>query len=238
MDCNRPYFFDKDGDERMVKQNPVNWQALANLVERESRTSLPQRPWDILDLGCHTGGFLELINNRFGKRLDGGSFIKSLAGVEPIESARDEAEKRMPWATFDAWIEETPTCSIDLVVGHEFLYLVQDLYFWTRQLKRILRPEGGAFISLGSHGENTAWLRWRKPLLELYGHTSYIYQPINILDTGYHAGFNMELHRLHTQPQTEMRYSPPEDGWGEFVSAKEALDFQQQKYVFIFYPKR
>ncbi len=233
------YFFDKAGDERMEKQNQSNWQALARLVEHEANASLPHnKPWDILDIGCHTGGLLELLDKKFSRRLHEGSRVASLSGVEPIEHARDEAKKRISYATFYSHIEKVPTQSIDLVIGNEFLYLEEDLCHWARQLQRILRPEGGAFISLGSHSENTAWLRWRGQLQRQYGHASYVHEPMNILQTGVEVGFDMEIHRLHLEPQTGMRYSPPEEYWGEFISAEEALGFRQQKYVFVFYPKR
>ncbi len=236
------YFFDKAGDERMEKQNVYNWLALIQLIQNaalekdpEGRSALPinkGKAWDILDIGCHTGGFLAL----FEQETD--PSVINPAGVEPLFDAREKTEQRFLRGNFFHEIGQVPNQSADLVVSHETLYLVSDLTGWINELKRILRPDGGAFISLGSHGENTAWLRWRKQLEKKYGHISYPYQPMDILEVGENAGFDMELHRLHPKPQTSLRFSPPEDGWGEFLSAKEALDFQQQKYVFVFYPKR
>lgn len=234
----RKFFFDAVGDQRMERQNQVNWQALANLVENEASASLPSKPWDILDIGCHTGGLLELFEKKFSRRLNGQSMVTSLVGVEPLFNARKVAEHRFPKGEFFQKISQVPNQSADLVVSHEMLYLVPNLADWVRELKRILRPDGGAFIALGSHDENTAWLRWRKPLQKKYGHASYAHQPMDILAAGEKAGFDMELHRLNPVPQTGIRYSPPEDGWGEFISAEETFKFQQWKYVFVFYPKR
>lgn len=231
------YFFDQAGDERMEKQNLPNWQAIARLIECEAHHSLTKRPWDILDIGCHTGGLLHILNKKFGMRLNGGSMVASLTGVEPIQLVREKAQQRLPYANFYDQIENVPTQSVDLIVGNEFLYLVKDLREWCAQLRRILRPEGGAYIVLGSHGENTAWIRWRERLQEQYDHVSYKYYPMQILNVGDKAGFEMELHRLHSQPISSRRYSPPENGWGEFVSAEEMLNFQNQKYVFVFYPR-
>lgn len=231
------YFFDQAGDQRMEDQNVVNWVALIKLIANEARKAdpegrpaLPNKGWDILDIGCHTGRLL--------KFLDGSGKASSITGVEPIFNVRETAEHRLPKGEFFQEIGQVQNQSVDLVVSHEALYLVPDLSELMRQLKRILRPDGGAFIALGSHSENTAWLRWRGELKKKYGHISYIHEPMNILQTGTEAGFEMELHRLHPEPQTSLRYSPAEDGWGEFLSAEEALDFQQQKYVFVFYPKR
>lgn len=239
------YFFDQAGDQRMEKQNGVNWMALIRLIhnaalERDpkDRPSLPNKAWDILDVGCHTGGLLYLLSKEFRYLGDDRLVATSLTGVEPLEYGLIEARRRLPKTNFLRHIEEVPDQSMDVIVSHEALYLVSDLTDWIKTLKRILRPDGGAFIALGSHSENTAWLRWRRELKKKYGHVSYIHKPMNILQTGTETGFDMELHRLHPEPQTSLRFSPPEDGWGEFISTKEAFNFQQQKYVFVFYPKR
>jgi len=233
------YFFDQAGDQRMEKQNIENWLALIRLIQKEAHTkdpqgkpSLPDKAWDILDIGCHTGGLLNLLNLM--------TRVASISGVEPLQYGRVKAQSLLhkSKSNFFETIQEVPDQSAHLLVSHETLYLVNDLYNWTKELKRILRPDGGAFISLGSHSENTAWLRWRNQLKNLYGHISYVHRPIEILGIGTGAGFDMELHRLHPEPHTSMRFSSPENGWGEFLSAQEALGFQKQKYVFVFYPKR
>lgn len=232
------YFFDAEGDLRMEAQNEENWEFLADLVEKSgqevdprNKLSLPNGRWDILDIGCHASGLLEIFDQR--------GLGKNLFGIEPLPNIRRMAEARLPGGKFFGNLDQVPDQSVDLVVSHETLYLVPSLYSWLIELKRILRPDGGAFISLGSHSENTAWMRWRMTLEKKYGHISYPHQPIDILRMGAYAGFDMELHRLIPDDHlSSTRYSPSEDGWGEFLSAKEALEFRQQKYVFVFYPKR
>ena len=239
LDLERKFFFDEAGDRRMEGQNQENWKAVAGIVQREAVASLPRKPWDILDIGCHTGGLLDTMCREFTDTLGfQGNRVRSLAGIEPLRHPRETAQQRLSGATLFEKIEDVPAQSVDVAVGHEFLYLVPDLRGWISELRRILRPEGGAYISLGSHGENKAWLRWRDRLEELYGHASHVYMPLQILDFGCQAGFDMELHRLNLQPTASRRYSPPGDGWGEFISAEEMLNFQQQKYVFVFYPRR
>jgi len=219
----------------MEQQNLQNWRALVNLVRvaYADGRSLPRAPWDVLDIGSHTGGLLSM----FLLSLDRGN-VKSLAGVEPILEARKTSGHRLENSSFFGTIEEVPSQSVDIVVSHETIYLVPDLPGWMQELKRILRPTGGAFIALGSHGENDAWLRWKYRLEELYDHKSFEYQPMEILEMGHAAGFDMELSRLFPEPRRSMRYSPPEDGWGEFNSAEEALGHRDKKLVFTFYPKR
>lgn len=222
----------------METQNVGNWLALTKhfwtAVSRGD--SLPNRPLDIIDIGCHTGGLLALFLRDQQRMSDR---VRSLGGVEPLEGPRQIAQARLPEAKFYEDIEEVPDQSVDVVLGHEFLYLIFGLDRWMLELKRILRPEGGAFISLGSHGENTAWNRWRPRLEQLYGHLGWPHQPTMILQLGAEAGFKMEIHRLHPKPRTVLRYSPPEDGWGKFESAEEMFKFYNKwKYVFVFYPKQ
>lgn len=238
----REYFFNQTEDKRMEKQNVGNWEALTkhmwDALDRKDG-SLPNRELEVIDIGCHTGGMLALLQAQSTERNCKFLYaVRGLAGVEPINSAREQAEHRLPLAKFYANIKEVPSQSVDVVLGNEFLYLVGDLSTWMRELKRILRVEGGAFISLGSHNENSAWLRWRPKLEKLYDHDSYVYSPMEILQGGFDCGFEMELCRLHPVAEIQgMRYSPPQDGWGEFISAEEMLTFREKKLVFVFYPE-
>jgi SAM-dependent methyltransferase len=234
MPISKKYFFDEKGDARMEVQNMPHWDALERYIFLLSRSSLPaDKPWNILDIGSHTGGLLRSMS-----RSTRGMKIASLAGVEPLEAARTEAQAKIPAGTFYPTLRDVPDQSTDVIISNESLYLIENLDEFASELKRILRPDGGAFIALGSHAENTAWLRWRNRLGELYGHTSYVHQPMDILDSGSRAGFDMEVDLLHHETKESRRYSPSEDGWGEFVSVEEMRKFPLWKYLFIFYPKR
>jgi SAM-dependent methyltransferase len=234
-------FFDSAGDQRMERQNISSWEALVEHVRAAlaNGNSLPERPWDVLDIGCHRGGLLSCFSRGF---VPWSRYIKNFYGVEPIKAARRDAERyfsrHFRKSAFFQEIQEVPNKSVDVVISHEVLYLIPNLPAWMRELRRIMRPDGGAFIALGSHGENTAWLRWRHRLRELYGHEFFEYMPMEILDMGVEAGFDMELARLFPKPRRTMRYSPPENGWGEFLSAEEALSHGDQKLLFTFYPQR
>jgi SAM-dependent methyltransferase len=224
-------FFDEAGDRRMEEQNVRNWAAIVDHISSATE-SLPGRPWNVLDFGCHTGGLLRMLQSRPGIK------PRSFAGVEPLKGPRSVAERLFPGGNFFSSITDVPDECCDVVVSHEALYLVEDLPGWVRELKRILHPDGGAFIALGSHGENTAWLRWREKLERLYGHVSRVHHPMEILRQGEQAGFDMEIGHLHLRESGTRRYSHPEDGWGEFDSVEEMLDFDRQKLLFVFYPKR
>ncbi|MDO8424954.1 MAG: methyltransferase domain-containing protein [bacterium] len=226
------FFFDEQGDRRMEQQNREHWKALAELIAQAIRQDRLPHTLDVLDIGCHAGGLLLQLFERL--RANNKHEIARVAGVEPIADVRRRAAECFGEAQFFPTLQDVPDQYAHLVVSHESLYLVPDLAEWVRQLKRVLRPKGRAFIALGCHGENTAWLRWRVPLVKLYGHHSYVHHPMEILQAGADAGFAMELHRLYPQPKQSMRYSPPEDGWGEFISAQEMLEHARQKYVFVF----
>ncbi len=226
---------------RMEMQNQENWRALIQCVDdvlaedvalKARIPSLPNRPWNVLDIGCHTGGLLEAIQARRGWT------NISVNGVEPLKLARQKAIQKFPNGCFFEKLEQVPPQSMDLVVSHETLYLIDSLEDFSNQLMRILRPDGGAFIALGSHAENTAWMRWRAPLREKYGHVSYAHQPMDIQRIGEEAGFDVDVRQLHPPSRTKpKRYNPPEDGWGEFLSTKEMLEHREQKLVFGFWPK-
>lgn len=231
----KKYFFGTAlGDARMEKQNVGNWEAILKHVRDADAegNSIPKNSWRVLDIGCHTGGMMKLFKDQLCGQ------IKTMIGVEPLDEARFRAKSLLPLDQFHEKIEDVPSQAADIVVSHEALYLVQDLQSWMFQLKRVLNPDGAAFIVLGSHGENTWWLRQRKRLDDLYGHRSYIHQPMDILNVGVEAGFDMEISRLNPEPKTHLRYSPPSEGWGEFETAAEMFAFSQNKLVFTFYPKR
>lgn len=224
-------FFDVEGDKRMEEQNQPAWDALIQHIQAASQF-LTKRGWSVLDWGCHTGGLLQKMSQQLSHE------IEHITGVEPLDKARKQACTRLPEAVFWPTLADVPTQSIDVLVSHEVLYLIE-LDKFLSELKRILRPKGGAFIALGSHGENSAWMRWRNVLRDQYGHISYVHQPMDILKHGNEAGFDMETTQLWSNKHLEpLRYSPPEDGWGEFKSVREMLEFRHNKLLFIFYPRQ
>lgn len=239
----KDYFFDKAGDQRMEKQNQEHWNALIRRIDyaikqgeemRPPVQSLPRGTWDVLDIGCHTGGLLKMIESRYGFP------AVNLHGVEPLHYARDIASHRATkdGGSFFENLEDVPDQSMDLIVSHETLYLVEDLTEWVSELKRILNPEGGAFIALGSHAENSAWMRWRPVLKAEHQHESWAHYPMEILDIGENLGFEMEVGPLHPETTYVKRYSPPEDGWGDFKTVEEMLEHRRKKLVFVFWPKQ
>lgn len=226
-------FFDEKGDARMEHQNRAAWYAITQYVI-DAQAELPRRTWDVLDWGCHSGGLLEHMTDEFGSR------IRKATGVDPDHDAMAEARTRLKdlqEKDFCPNLINVPDKSIDVFVSHEVLYLVK-LQWFLKELKRVLRPEGAAFVALGSHGENVAWMRWHETLASKYGHVSYVHYPLDILEQGNTAGFHMEFQRLWRAGYPEMlRYSPPEDKWGEFLTIEEALAFRDAKLIFQFWPK-
>ena len=227
-------FFDSEGDRRMQRQNEPAWRALIQAVA-DAKQSLPRHEWNVLDWGCHTGGLLSLLSSREY------SFPHlTLFGVEPDEKARLDAEGRlrshnlkMLWSD----LESTPDMFFNVVVSHEVLYLVELDWFFKKLRSKMLKG-GAAFVALGSHTGNSAWMRWREVLRERYGHISYAHDPWEIVEKGHKAGFTVSYRELWPAgyPDTNW-YSPPQDGWGEFTSMEEVLAFRRAKLLFQFWPR-
>lgn len=228
----RNYFFDEAEDHRMEGQNKEKWEAMVKIIAgADEKCDMPNRPWDVLDIGCHTGGLLLALWSHFNHR----GRIKSLTGVEPLARARAIAERfprspAQPRIKTFARIDQVKG-KYDLIVSHETLYLIPDLPQWFVGLKKLLRPAGGAFLALGSHSENIAWLRWKDVLRERFGHESYVYPPLAIAEMAHAAGFYVFVRRL--MPEViDRRYTPLDKEWGEFESIAEMLDFPRQKILY------
>lgn len=225
-------FFDQDGDKRMARQNQLAWDAIVKKVI-DTKPNLPKRGWNILDWGCHSGGLLERLKDELSYQE-----AKTLDGVEPDNEARSQAQKLLPESCFYGKLSQVPYQSVDIFVSNEVLYLV-DLDTFFMGLDHVLRSDGAAFVALGSHSENSAWMRWRDVLLEKYGHTSVVHDPWWIVQKGHQAGFIVGYQPLWPTgyPETNW-YSLPEADWGEFESMQEALAFRQAKLLFQFWPRK
>ena len=134
-------------------------EALANYREDDERRSAQ---WahlfsgkDVVDVGCGTGGFLDLVR----------PLAKSVSGVEPQAYMRDELTRlghtvfRLP--------EDAPAASFDVAfLFHTLEHVVEPLEV-LREVKRILRPGGvlvvevphakDALLDLGAFKKFSLW---------------------------------------------------------------------------------
>jgi SAM-dependent methyltransferase len=176
------FFADRQLDDDLPITNEVFWECLIEHIERDGLIV----PRTILDVGCHTGGFLAALANRFSPN--------QLIGIEPLVEARREASQRLLALTPrvqildpEEWGQVT-SGSVDLVTSHEVLYLEPDLQTSMARFHRVLAPSRVAYLVLGMHTENPLWNEW-KELLVTNGHRVYGHAPIEIMRAASSEGF-------------------------------------------------
>jgi 2-polyprenyl-3-methyl-5-hydroxy-6-metoxy-1,4-benzoquinol methylase len=101
----------------------------------------------ILDLGCGTGAFLDVIQNK-------GWMV---TGVEPDEDARKRAKtlynlEVLPSSAF----KNLPSRSFDAITLWHVLEHVHDLHNYINQLKKVLKDKGKIFIAVPNYNSSDA----------------------------------------------------------------------------------
>lgn len=181
----RPSFFPtRSEDLALESANAIFWDVLIDIVESDRDVGVVKA---ILDVGSHSGAFLERVIRRW--------YPSTVYGIEPVAALREEALQRLkdlPLKTFilgapDGWNEIADT-SIDLVCCQEVFYLVDDVPEMLRRFARVLKPGGAAYITLGCHTENPLWPRWREVLVQM-GLEVWDHSPMEILRAAESAGF-------------------------------------------------
>jgi hypothetical protein len=182
----------------------------------------------LLDYGCHTGGLLQ-------------SAVSELHpshawGIEPILHSRHRAIERLRGldteirVVADDW-DVIPDASIDLVLCHEVLYLVEDLLGFFHQVARKLSARCSAYVVLGCHTENPLWPSWKREL-ENIGHVTHDYSPFDLMRAGAEAGLAPALRPLR---ESGWVYHDPRETSFSFPSAQMLLDHQfRHKLLFRF----
>lgn len=198
-DQRRSFFGDPELDNSLPEANSVFWAALLAHIERDIRGA----PATILDIGCHSGGLLALLGERFPEA--------RLIGIEPIAALRASAESRLSadagrasflgdggWATVGEG-------SVDLLVCHEVLYLMPDLDSVMGDAARVLAPGGSGWVVLGCHSENPVWPGW-KAQLAADGVQTYDHHPFDVLAAAARAGLAADIQPLRRSGW--IRYDP------------------------------
>jgi SAM-dependent methyltransferase len=166
----------KEADDALEAGNQVFWDCLMAHIGNEIVE--PFEIKTILDVGCHTGGLLQLLAKQWRP--------KQLLGIEPLESARKTAHRRLQNFSDQVQVLEPkewnkiPDRSIDLLTCHEVLYLIEDLSEFFGNVKRVLTNDGMAFIVLGCHAENPLFGKLCGDMVKL-GHRVNSHRPLDIM---------------------------------------------------------
>ena len=106
------------------------------LEELESETILPNQ--SLLDIGCGTGQFLEMMLNSY-PNID-------LYGIEPNREMLSRAEAKFAEriSLKEAWAHELPfeDASFDFVTCNNMFHYVDEPLIALREFSRVLKPEG------------------------------------------------------------------------------------------------
>jgi SAM-dependent methyltransferase len=211
------FFADSGDDDLLEFRNHVFWEAMLDNMRLDGFTRVPQK---VLDIGCHRGGLLARIAQTWGSN--------ELWGIEPISAARARAQLRLAslaksvrMLTPEQW-KLVPDRTIDLVVCHETLFMLDDLNSLVGHIARVLAPGGRAYIVAGCHAENPVWLAWRDAL-ELEGKTVFTHEPIALMSAAGSHGLVPAVRPLRTNGWATY---DPNDSLFAFSSVGALLDHQ------------
>jgi SAM-dependent methyltransferase len=216
-------------DEELERANQEFWRRLLGHLRAEVT---PDEVQSVLDVGCHRGGLLELLARHFKP--------ECLLGLEPLAAARQRALFRLKGQAPSVQILDpaqwpsVPAASVDLATCHEVLQLVGDLCPFLKEIARVLRPAGRAFVVLGCHTENPVWPRWKNQLIAL-GHAVFDHSPMEILRQASLAGFHTAVQPLRREGW--VIYDPVAASF-EFASVQEMLDHQYRHKLLFRFIKR
>lgn len=203
------------------------WRALSGHILADGGV---QKGSLIIDLGCHRGGMLAMMIERFSP--------SKVVGIEPMTNARRIAKQRLD--RYDAEVQlldETAWSKIldqsaSLVLSHEALQYIPDLHTTFHEVHRVLKPGGFAYMVLGCHTENPVWPTWKRELENL-GHEVYDYAPIELMAFAAKVGLLPSVRPLRDSGW--VYYDPNDSGSFKYPSIGALLDHHyKHKLLFRF----
>lgn len=194
------YFVDRDSDVGLEADNFAFWDALLGHIGHDLDTAELE---SVLDVGCHRGGLLERVCRRWKPR--------SVYGIEPLDSARGAASKRLVHIAPAVRIvspsdwDVVPAAGIHVLTCHEVLYLVDDLDRFLGHVRRVLSPHGAAYIVHGCHPESPVWSEW-SVMMKDGGIAVHEHAPLDVLSAASRAGLSASIRPLRRDGW--VRYDP------------------------------
>ena len=209
----------------MTDSNVVNWKGFdEHIDEIDAEENILPEHWDVLDFGCHTGGHLKHLMNRYPAR------IRSLTGIEPLKAAREQAQALHPEGIFLDRLDSISDRSIDLIVCHEVFYLIEDLRPVLAAFERVLRMDGVSLIAMGCHAGNVIWdEQWREAFQAETGNACFVHEAMDIAGIAQKLGFFVEAGRLLREQPLTRRLNPKNAGWGFFTTLDDMDEYHRQK---------
>ena len=143
-----------------MSEPATNYQALAAEYARHRRV----HPWvvegivaaarrksaaDLLEIGCGSGNYLEVIGGLTGARV---------AGIDPSSAMLDQLHARLPEAEVNVAPGEAipyPDRSFDLIYSVDVIHHIEDRTVYFREVARALRP-GGTIVTVTDSEDDLA----------------------------------------------------------------------------------
>ncbi|KUI99469.1 class I SAM-dependent methyltransferase [Vibrio sp. MEBiC08052] len=180
----------------------------------------------ILDFGCGTAGFLQLLNFILPGRV--------LTGVEIdndlIAKCQANHTANFSFITYQNF-SSLPDGEFDVVFSQEVIYTLPDIALHAEEMFRVLR-EGGYYIaSMGCHIENPTWAHRRSNIRSSEKYYAYDYTLDEVAKAFYNVGFRVSVKRLPVHAPLKVSF----DEYSEFRSINDLLlSSYHHKIMFIF----
>lgn len=118
------------------------WVRKFTLSQKAKLVELQVSKGKILDIGCATGHFLQVMQSHHWE----------IAGIEPDAKTREYAQKHLGTEIFDeGQLDLLPDSAFDAISLWHVLEHVPDLNQRVEQIKRLLKPRGAVFVALPNH---------------------------------------------------------------------------------------
>jgi len=226
-EISRIFMFNHKEDVLLEQRNLLFWRSLLGHVQADRAV---EEGATVLDMGCHRGGLLSLVIDRFKPA--------QVIGLEPLVKARASAEQCLQGRGVDVLIldqarwDRIATASVGLLLSHEVLPFIEDDQMIMNEVHRVLKPSCFAYFAVGCHTENPLWPAWKQEL-ENQGHTVYDHAPLDIMRAAGEAGLFPSLRPLRETGW--VHYNPVTQNEFEYPSATSLLDHQfKHKLLFRF----
>ncbi len=147
----------QEGYRQWARSYDAEPNALLSLERRYLEPLLPCRPGlDIVDLGCGTGRWLEVLKER-----EPHSLLGVDASVEMLQQAKKKLKDAARFAHADGSRVPLQAGSADVVLGNFVLSYVEEAHEFLANARAALR-EGGSLFLTDVHPGTSAALEWRR----------------------------------------------------------------------------